>query len=333
MPSQAKPRLLGILILVGVFGSLMIGVIFVDYEWTLYLVENRWKGFAKVMARTLFEGNAPGASDPAIVYILLVLGLYGWASTLKAPAWLLPWRCVLGFVVFVALSSGLGFVHSLKWTLGRARPYLVLKENLPYSDWYEFGAHYVAEGVFFGSFPSGHTAVMALLFTMAYVLVGDPLLAKKWHFIGWIWGGVALLSSILMLIGRSMAEAHWLSDGLGSLAMIWIFSHLLYYHILKVPQQRLYFRRHGGYPDFSHWWELRLCGYFLGVVLGGAFVLIGLNAFQRQSPPWLVVLLLVGVPLSIGFARKAHAYHKECVEKLEKGAEALIASEIQSNGT
>ena len=334
MPSPQKSLPLGVFLLLGFHASLMLGVIFVDYEWTLYLIENRWAGFAEVMRRTIFEGDALGASDPAIFYILLAFALYVWSSSRKAPAWLLAWRCVLGFVVFAALSSGLGFIHSIKWALGRVRPHLLLSENLPYSAWYEFGAHYVADGVFFGSFPSGHTAVIALFLTLAYALAGDPLLEKKWRFLGWLWGGMAFASSVFMLVGRSMAKAHWLSDGLASVAMIWIFSHLLYHHILKVPQQRLYFQLHQHYPNFSRFWEMRLCGYFLLVALGGMGLLMGVNAFQRQSPPWLGVLLVLGLPMSVGFAWKARAYYQGCMEKWQAAtSHEVIVSETQNNET
>lgn len=314
---QKKPSFpLGILLLLGLSSGLMIGVVFVDYDWTLYLMENRWSGFAEIMRRTIFEGGALGGSDPAIIYVLMALAFYGWSYSSKAPPWLLPWRSVLGFVAFTSLSAGFGFIQSLKWTLGRARPHILISENLEYSPWYEFGAHYVGDGIFFGSFPSGHTAVVALLLTLAYILIGDPLLSKKWRWIGWAWGVFVVVYSLLMVLGRSMAKAHWLSDGLGSLVLIWSLSHLLYYWILKIPQQRLYFHTYHQAPNVFRFWELRLCGYFLMIAFGIACILIALNAFQRQSPPWLATLLLLGLPLVFVFTKKTQHYYHKCVEKL-----------------
>ena len=47
-----------------------------DQQWTVWLQEHGSKEFGLWMGRTMFEGKLPGASDPAIIFLLdMVLGL------------------------------------------------------------------------------------------------------------------------------------------------------------------------------------------------------------------------------------------------------------------
>ncbi len=304
--STSKQRSIpyGILILFSMYVGLMIGVTFIDYEGTLYLIEHRWSYFAELMRRSMFEGGGLGGSDPAVFYLLFALAGYYLSHSEKKYPRLQPYRSFFGFVTLTSALAGLGVVHTVKWVVGRARPHEVIKQGLEYTNWYEFGAHYVAEGIFFGSFISGHTAIVAIFLTLAYILAGDPLLSKKWRIAGWIWGGISLSYSVIMLVARAMSRAHWISDSLASLVLVWGLTHVIYFWVLRIPEQRLYYDQHQKYPNTLRYWEVRLCLYFLMVAIGVAFILIGLQAFQRQATPWLACLVIPGCPLIFIFSKK-----------------------------
>ncbi len=307
----------GLVLVILLSVSIMVAIVQFDYAWTVYLIENRWKFFAEFMRRTLFEGSAPGASDPAIIFIIAVyvgyFRLYANGASRKWQ-WLRPW---IGFIVFTALMAGLGFIHCLKWVIGRARPHLVLKDGFDYSNWFEFGHHFVAEGIFFGSFPSGHTAAVAIFMTIPYLLLNDPYLGDRWRRIGLLSGAVAFTYSLMMIIGRSMADAHWLSDSIAALAMTTILSHLAYFHVLRVPDQRRYYQKHAVHPDLPRHWEFRLSVYWLLVLIGISMLLIAFNAFKRQDPPWLASLVFVGTPLIMIFSQKAQTLHHRIRDTLK----------------
>ena len=142
-----------------------------DERWTQWISDHRWPQAVKFMVRSLFEGEGFGGGDPVVLFLLAaVIGYYiAW----KRPEGRMgPLRAQLGFVLSSAIVWALGLVHALKWSIGRARPYQVLYGEDPFTAWYEFGPHFVSEGVYHGSFPSGHTAQAALLLTLAYLLAG-----------------------------------------------------------------------------------------------------------------------------------------------------------------
>lgn len=295
---------------------LMVGIVFVDYQWTLFLIENRWPGFAEFMRRTLFEDGLLGGSDPATFFVLFAAILYFCSYSAKIPAWLYSLRPVLGFVVFASLTAGLGVVHGIKWSLGRVRPHIVLADQLDYSDWYEFGDHFVTDGIFYGSFPSGHVASVVVLLSFSYALLANPLISEKWRLAGWIWTAVVLAYSVAMIIARSMAKAHWISDGLGSFVLVLGLMHWLYFAVLRVPEQLLYFQSNRIHQTPHRFWEIRLCACFLLVAVGIAFSLVALNSLQRQSPPWLLSLFLPGALLIYIYFQKARRFRETCTQDL-----------------
>ena len=301
-------------ILFACLSLLMVGIVFVDYQWTLFLIENRWQGFAEFMRRTLFEDGRLGGSDPATFFLLLATILYLCSYSAKVPAWLYSLRPVLGFIVFVSFTAGMGIVHAIKWSLGRARPHIVLADQLDYSHWYEFGGHFVADGIFYGSFPSGHVASVVVLFSFSYALIANPLISEKWRWAGWMWTGVVLAYSVAMIIARSMARSHWISDGLGSFIIVLGLMHWLYFAVLRVPEQLLFFQSNRIHRTPRRFWEIRLCACFLLVAVGIAFCLVALNSLHRQSPPWLLSLFLPGVPLIYIYFQKARRFQKACTQ-------------------
>lgn len=278
-----------------------------DQEWTRWLHEERSPLFGEWMGRTLFEGNLPGASDPAILFVLACFFLYFRAYGASASERLREWRPFLGFLVTSTLAGGLGYVHCLKWIIGRARPHLVWNQQWPYSEWHEFGPHYIAEGVYRGSFPSGHTAVVLVPMLLSLIWLTDykyrkPGLALSWG-LGWIAVAVA------MAIGRSMTGHHWLSDSLGVLGPLALIAYWLYFDFLKVPQQRQYFRRNQKLPEILRYWELKLCGWGSLVILGLICWFWGLRSVQLQDVPYLLVLAPIGaILITWGLRRMQRLY-------------------------
>jgi membrane-associated phospholipid phosphatase len=273
---------LGILLYVGRY----------DQAWTLWLREHRDPTFGEWMGRTMFEGSLPGASDPSIVFILACFFLYFRSYSANASPRLMEWRPFLGFFTTATLAGGLGFVHCLKWIIGRARPKLVWSEKMPYTEWYEFGPHYIAEGIYRGSFPSGHTAAVLIPLLLSLIWLTDykyrkPVLAV-------VWGALFLLNGVAMGVARAMTGHHWISDCLGVFGPLFLIVWWLYYDLLKVPQQRAYYRRNGHNPDLPKYWEMKFSGYGFFVVLGLILWFWGLRSVQMQETPYLLVLAPIG---------------------------------------
>jgi len=298
----------GLLALLAGYALAMAAITPVDYAWTVYLAEHRWDPAVSVLRRTLFEGEAPGGSDLPIFAALAVLYVYVLASAPRVRPELTRVRPWLGFLVVSVLAAGLGVVHAIKWVLGRARPDSVLGgPHLPFTPWYVPGPHFVTEGIYRGSFPSGHTAAAFTFMAVAYVLAGDPFLARRWRMTGWVIGMLTLLFSAAMTVASSMARSHWLSDAIGVVGLVWILVHGLYFWGLRVPEQRRYARAHGRPPPLPGRWELRLCLLGFPALLGLIGVGLGLRALKLQPEPYLAILVPLGVGLVALFAPRMSA--------------------------
>jgi membrane-associated phospholipid phosphatase len=286
-------------------------VVPVDYDWTLFLRDHRIRALDRFMARTLFEGEGFGGGDPVIFYIFLVLAAYYSAWKHGSASRFYAWRPQLGFLLVSGLTGSMMMVHSLKWVMGRARPALVVKDHLPFTDWFLFGPHFISEGTYRGSFPSGHTAQAFVLVGLAYVM------AAAWHrhqsirLAGWAWGGLSLGYAVLMGITRCMHMSHWLSDVLGALGLSWILTHAFYFRILKIPEQIDHYVRHGRHPEVPKVWELRLCVHLLGMTAGGTALFLGLRAVMLNTR-WAFYLLIPAGAVVFGiFCRWfAALYHR-----------------------
>lgn len=317
MPSFKFPISWGLTTLLTLSIVLLIAIVPFDYEWTIWLYENRWPRFAEFMRRTLFEGGSFGGSDVAITFQLVAFFAYFYVGSPKREANWQKWRPMLGYVLVCALVTGLGTVHSLKWLVGRARPHIVMKNELPFSNWFEFGPHFVSDGVFFGSFPSGHTAVVFLLMAISYLLAGYKHSPTHYKIIGWGWGVFVTGYTLLMVIARSMTRHHWLSDSLATIAMAWILMHLLYFWILGVPTQLDYWNHYKKFPSLPKYWELVLCLYALGITLGAMGIVIGIRAVLLQKAPWLIVLALPGSGMVYYWTKRGLAFYRRILKSFQ----------------
>lgn len=294
-----------------------------------------WKAWTD---QSLFEGERLGLSDiPTLVYLLILFGYVihecGWTPRLS-PAW----RICLGYWVFCGLVLGVGLVHGLKWLIGRVRPYLL--GNVPitehpslFSPWYSFGEHLVSQGFYSGSLPSGHTAAMAAL--MMLVCVPPGLLTRKSEAQRRLEqlnctqsrSGLTLITFVIIMAGsltmaasRSMAGAHWLSDGILSIFLVCLGCEQIYLRVLKIPQRlqaqsssqlctghASIDQKPKDVPPSSREpraWELR---YGVQIVVGlSCLVIAGLGlkeAFRPNAPIWFGLLVFTCMP---GVAMLSH---------------------------
>jgi membrane-associated phospholipid phosphatase len=283
----------------------------VDYPLTKWLGENSWPAFAEFMDRSLFEGEAPGGGDPVILLLVGVLCAYALSRRPIAPERLAALRPALGFMFVGGILAAFVNVHTLKWLVARARPHLVFDGKYVFSAWYEIGPHFITEGVYRGSFPSGHTAQAFVVMVLAYALAGSPLASRGRKAAGWGVGVVAAGYTLAMGVARCMAGVHWVTDVIGAMILSWVTLHLLYFYILKVPQQEMHRQalyRPGGLKGR---WELLLGLYLVAAALGTVLTGFGLRAIGGGHAGWLVTLLVPGVPLllwgirgSIGSCRR-----------------------------
>lgn len=307
--TQPVHRRIGVWLIALPFLAVMVAITPVDYAWTVRLIHIHMPRFVDIMRRTIFEGDGLGGSDFSILLFLVIIALYLRAAGSKARGRLLAWRPTLGYLFVSALAAGLGAVHTVKWVMGRPRPWSVLgREHLPYSEWYQVGAHYISHGVYRGSFPSGHTAAVFVLMTLVYAWGADPSAGAARRAWAWPLGALVLAYTAGMGIASAMARSHWISDTIASTGIVWVVIHVLYFRILRVPEQRGYWLRTGQHLPLAPYWELRLCGWGFIWLLGIIAVAFGVRAFWQESPPYLAVLLPVGAALC-GYAwprMKAH---------------------------
>lgn len=291
-------RRIGLISLILVTAAIMFGLAPVDRQWTMVLHEHENRALVEFMGRTVFEGDTPGANDPIILYLLCAAVAYylGWRRPeIKST---LAWRPQTGFMLSSALIGGIYLTHGLKWMVGRARPGLVVGYDWPFTHWFEFGPHFVTEGIYRGAFPSGHTAQAFFLMAIAYALAGDPTQRRHLRIAGWLIGIAAVVFSLTMGIARCMSLNHWLTDVVGAMLFGWILMHWLYFDILRVPAQRQYLALHGRLPDMPRIWELILAAYCFVMTTGIMMIVIGGRSISVLQISWMLLLVPVGMLIS-----------------------------------
>ncbi len=277
----------------------------VDYAWTLAISRHQVHWLSELMAQSLFEGELPGGSDGPVIFLALSLILYVIAWLRPPHTRLAHLRPHLGFIVTSGFINAVLLVHGLKFALGRARPDLVVKGGLAYSQFYQFGPHFIGDGVFNGSFPSGHTASVFALMSVAYLLALAPGRTKTWRLVGIGWAALVLGYSIVMGVARSMSMSHWIGDSLMTIFMCWLILHAVYFWGLRVPE-RICGQSDSRSLRVPPFWELRICWLLWWITLGWVSVTIGGRAFIKQPVPWLAVLIPAGIILLLFAGRKLY---------------------------
>lgn len=277
------------------FAVVMTLITKVDYQWTMFLHSHEWKAFTDLMDRTMFEGELPSPNDLIIFIFSGFVLMYILANLSREGSRLRPWIPGLGFIVTSGLLTAFGLVHSLKWVMGRVRPGDLLKYDLPYSQWFEFGAYFITEASHKGSFPSGHTAQAFMLMSVAYVLAGDPRHSRMLKIAGTIIGALILAFALAMGVSRSMSLHHWVSDWLGSIFLSWIIIHTLYYWIIRVPEQAFQLSGRQSAPEPARFRELGFCIVIFMFIIGSMIFITGVRSLLVASTFWLGLLIPLGL--------------------------------------
>ena len=301
------------------FAILLAGASLVDREVTAALHRHQWKVFAEIMGRTLFEGQRPGANDPLVFLLLAALMTYllGWLRP-GSRRWS-ALRPQAGFILMTALVVAFLLVNMLKLSLGRARPDLVFNHGWPFSHWFTTGPHFIGDGLFRGAFPSGHTSQIFSSMAFAYALFCDPYASRRLRLLGLSWGVLIVCLSLLMGAARCMSLSHWLSDVIGAIGIGWIALHGIYFHLLHVPAQRIYFQSHGRHPRLPGFWELRLGGWLVLLALGVLVIVNGVRALLLWRALWLPFFIPMGLFLIVAATRKISGLRHLLVSQLGHG--------------
>lgn len=294
-----------ILLCIFVAGSMaMIIAAKFDIQWTQFFQSNQVGWYAKFMNEAYFSWDKQlGAVD--FVYCLLVipgtiLYILSWLfclfsgnkQLLALMEKIISIRPYLGFLITSTFCSAVLFVHTTKQVVGRARPDAILSGIMPYSEWSEFGPHFITQGSFSGSFPSGHTATASILIAFAYIVL-DVKRNKQW--LGWMLLGFSLMFAGGMGIARMMSASHWATDVVFTVFACWTIIHVIFYWGLRVPAQIDYFCRHGKHKISKPIFELQICLNMFFLCLGVWALFTGIRSADMTNWPWLQVLIPLGL--------------------------------------
>ncbi len=224
---------------------------------------NRISFLSEFFNDNLYQHQKFGIADLVVFFLLVNLIIYG-AGFFKAGESLRKWRREAGYVLNAGFTLAVTSIHSVKWTLSRARPgsiVICFQENGAraglslsdinqpqhaaqiqsimqscvdtwYSAWYSPGALTAAMGFNKGSFPSGHVATMGVLITVFFLLPRFKIHSLyRWTFLVFV-----IFLQFMMGYYRMTSDTHWLTDNLASVFLSVIIAYS-YYHFLHFPQK------------------------------------------------------------------------------------------------
>lgn len=253
-----------------------------DYEWTTFLRQNRNDFFRHLVENTILKGQPPGLRDLVSLILILSGCLYLFSFIKNKFTKLKYLRPVFSLILISGLACLL-FTHSIKNGMSRPRPKDVYNQKVEFSSWYEFGPDIIPHSTYRASMPSGHTAMVAVLISLAYAMF---LSSKKkiYKITGIVLLIFTLVLTLVMGISRAMS-AHWISDTLISLFGCWLIIHIIYNYIRSREisgEWKEYF-----FSDLQ--FCLRLTLFFVGVF----FILIGIHSMQIKLGWNSLCMLLV----------------------------------------
>lgn len=184
--------------------------------------------FLSFMDRSLFEGEAFGAGDIPILIQIAALVLYSFSFFSRAPDSLRRLRPGLAYVWVSALATA-ALVHLFKGIVARPRPYEVAQGVSAFHFWYDLRMPKLFAFAK-GSFPSGHTAGAATLWSLV-------------TFAGWLYPNRRMVVSVLALLSiffcfvmgfsRVAHGDHWPTDTMAAIFCSFFVASMLGNMMLK----------------------------------------------------------------------------------------------------
>ena len=218
----------GLVVVVATVGILLL-ISWVFAHWDLdrriaarfYTSETRWYLENDVPWRWLYRfGTLPGIA-------LTLAALIGSVVTrLRKPESLWHRYLLLVFLTSV-IGAGLLVNGILKPYWGRPRPNQIREFGGPYTYRHALSPGIPGQGK---SFPSGHA-------TMGFLFVSLVYLRRKSKPVAWCGGLGGMAYGGLLSATRVVQGAHFTTDCIWSLGVIWLTASLLYYHLLRIPAQ------------------------------------------------------------------------------------------------
>ena len=195
------------------------------------LDQQEFSSFLSFMDRSLFEGEAFGAGDIPIILQIAALLLYGTSFARRAPKRLKDLRPGLAYIWVSALATA-ALVHLFKGIIARPRPYEVAQGLSSFHMWYDL--HMPRFFAFAkGSFPSGHTAGAATLWSL--VLVFGWLYPKGRLALGLL-AGISTIFCLSMGFSRVAHGDHWPTDTLAAIVLAFFVATMLSKMMLASPK-------------------------------------------------------------------------------------------------
>jgi membrane-associated phospholipid phosphatase len=242
--------------------------------------------FLSFMDRSMFEGEAFGAGDIPILIQIGALVLYSLSFFSRAPGSLRRLRPGLAYVWVSALATA-ALVHLFKGIVARPRPYEVAQGVSAFHFWYDLRMPKLFAFAK-GSFPSGHTAGAATLWSLV-------------TFAGWLYpnrriavSALAFLSIVFCFVmgfSRVAHGDHWPTDTMAAILCSFFVASMLGNLMLKSSVQDASFLK----PSKEVLFDLAIlfwsCAVWLTV---GAFYL-GLKLFAHGDLFWGIAALIAFV--------------------------------------
>lgn len=259
-----------------------------------------------LFATSIFEGDALGAGDLIIFVIIACFIIYllccwserkqlmmgsewrSWHKKVKRT------RIQLGFFLINTLCIALLSVQSIKFLMARPRPKQVLfYQDYPFYHWFEVGPQFIADGMYRGSFPSGHTSLTLVMLGGAYCLIFcGRSLVSKW--IGYFLYSLTMLLASLMAMHRVMTGSHWITDVIFTVMLGLGITHVLFFGVMRI-QEQLYEIEHHGVNYSKPFSELLIGLYFFLFCLGTVSMSIGIRSVLIPHTPILFALVPIGL--------------------------------------
>ena len=255
---------------------------FYDQEWSLWLHQNDIRIFSNWFDQSLLSGKNFGGADFPIFLglcsaLFYALGLLKPFEKFRSHAW----TSYLPSLLVLTTTT----THALKISIGRARPYEVWSGKETYSEWFQFGSHWIGDGLFSGSFTSGHTSSTITFLGIGLYLYNHQSVRKRllYHVGALFFVILSFGYMVAMAVSRSMLAQHWITDTAGAVIIGSAWSYLLYFHIFRIHEQQIFYQKYKRTAVLPRLWEVWLVGYLVGIIICFAVLIISIHAMWTED--------------------------------------------------